>query len=215
MGRQDSTECLRSAPKPSDPANPNKLYVYVQNQTDQDIAIDHLRVNTEIVGEMKTIPAGQKIAAGKKTCVIIYPHKKLPWGSYCGVGAIGKGGEQVAAVVRVINLFPIGSWSVDTRTEMFFDSIDLRKPMLFLERKNKPAVAVNLASLAIPASNERPGQAYYDGRDPTCDDKGLKFNSRRIIASMSQLAKLAPSTPYYTHLCKPSPIQRRRQILHG
>ena len=187
-----------------DPANPNKLYVYVQNQTDKDIAIDHLRVNTEIVRGMKTIPAGRRIEAGRKTCVIIHPKTPLPWGSYCGVGVLGAGGERVTAVVRVINYFPIGSWSVDTRPEMFFDSIDLRKPMPDLAHRR--SIAQTTVSSAIPGTTHeaRPYQAYYDGRDPTCDDDGWRVNTARILRAMAVLGKNDPGTPYYTHICHPT-----------
>jgi len=186
-----------------DPANPNKIYVYCENKTDKDIVIDHIVVNTERVDISKSIPMGKTVGAGKKSCFIVYPEQKMVWGRYAGVGVVGEGDEQVFAVIRIINYFPIGSWSVDTRPEMFFDSIDIREHMV---RGLGSGTSDDALESLLRAPGGRTCRAYYGGEDPTCDSKGWEKNARNIISTMRKLAVVDPGMPFYTHVCDPTMI---------
>jgi len=197
---REQKRALRLSHIAFDPADPNKIYVYCENKTDKDIAIDHILVNTERVAISKSIPTGNAIEAGKKTCFIVYPKQEMIWGRYAGVGVVGKGGEKIVAVVRVINFFPIGSWSVDTRPEMFFDAVDLRSPPL----KNKGTSGQKYRfDVLVGEMSERPYQAHYDGADPTCAEGSAEENAMALVLVLSALLHKHPQMPFYTHICRP------------
>lgn len=192
---KETPEKLRLSQITFDPADPNKIYVYCENKSDKDVAIDRLLVNAEKAEISRSIPVGNKIEAGKKGCFIVRPKQKMVWGQYAGVGIVGKTGEKVMAVVRVINYFPVGSWDGDTRPEMFFDSADLRKPM----PGGNTAPPIN-APLGVPLDGAfgRPFKAYYDNGNPFRVGASWEDNARKIIRTMSALNDQDASTPFYT-----------------
>jgi len=203
---KETPRALRLSHIAFDPGDPNKIYVYCENKTDKDIAIHHILVDTEKVDVTKSIPIGNTIEAGKKTCFIVRPKQKMIWGRYAGVGVVGKSGEKVVAVVRVINYFPIGSWSVDTRKEMFFDSVDLRKPMPNRGPDATFPNAMSVTTTPVQMTNARPSQAYYDGRDPTCEPHSWETSAQDILHSMATCLAVDPLLPYYTHICQAGPL---------
>jgi len=183
-----------------DPSDPNRIYVYCENRTDRDIVIDHLLVNTEKVDAFNAVPAGRSVAAGGKRCFIVRPTRKSAWGSYVGVGVVGQEGEKAMAVVRAVNIFPVGSWDGDTRAEMFFDSADMHKPM-----PDGDAVGVMDDPLAMPLDGilGRPFKACYDGGNPFRVGASWEENAKRIIRTMAALHERDASTPFYTHFGLP------------
>jgi len=187
-----------------DPADPNRMYVYCENKAGEDIVIDRVLVNAESAEIAASVPTGCVVKAGKKICFIVHPRQKMSWGKYAGIGVVGKNGEKAFSVLRVINYFPVGSWSADTRPEMFFDSADLHKPMRGAKANQDAAGSTEDAlETAAFAGVGRPCQAFYDGRDPTCDDAGWTRNAQRIICAMSRLGGGSSPIPYYTHVCSP------------
>jgi tetratricopeptide (TPR) repeat protein len=184
-----------------DPANPNKVYVYVENSSGEEIAIDRLQVDSELLSEFQAIPAGGKIKAGGKTCIIADLGKRLKWGDYLAIGVVGRKAERVLAVVRVINFFPIGNWSDDKRETLFFDNEEFMKP---LPPQAAPSTPDDSLTIAAPADFRRANCACYDGMDVTCLGNSYEDNARKIIQTMSSLRRQEPALPYFTHICKPS-----------
>ena len=127
--------------------------------------------------------------------------QQLEWGNYAGIGAVGKSGEKVIAVVRVLNYFPIGSWHTDTRAGMFFDSEDLYTSIMGGWGARKPEQPFGLP---LPPIGGKTWKAYYDRRDPTCESLGYEVSAKRIIRIMNRLRLSDPETPYYTNICNQS-----------
>jgi len=198
---KEETLPLRLSQIAFDPVNPNKIYVYCENRTDKAIAVDHLLVNSEQVVISKSIPAGNSIEAGQKACFIVYPKHEMLWGKYAGIGVVGQAGEEVVAVVPVMNYFPIGAWDVDTRHELFFDSLDLRDTR-DLRQDASTKDPIDLMINGIIQNERLTHKAYWNGRDPTCDSKGWEQNAQDIIKDMLALQASAPHTPYFTYICQ-------------
>jgi hypothetical protein len=198
---KETPEAIRLSQIAFDPSDPNKLYVYCENRSSADIAVDHISVNAEEVRISQSIPirldgqAGNSIQAGRKGCFIVRPKQKIIWGEYVGVGVFGTGGEKVMAVVRVINYFPIGAWGDDTRAEMSFDAGDfvLQEPM-------RSSNAATDAPLSVPLEgfSGRPFKAYCDNGNPFRVGVSWEDNARKIIRMMTVLEEQNPSIPFCT-----------------
>jgi tetratricopeptide (TPR) repeat protein len=198
---QEQKRALRLSHIAFDPVNPNRVYIYVENLTGEDAEVTQVQANSATRNAFQSIPAGGKIKALGKTCLVADCGTQLQWGEYAAFGVLGRKGEKVFAVVRVSNLFPICSWPEDTRRELFFDDKDILKPLPLsgMSASSKTAPEVRLA-----ANSGRADQAYYDGMDPTCLGKSYEDNARKIIRTMSSLWQRERGTPFFTHLCKPS-----------
>lgn len=191
---RDEKPALRLSHIAFDPAG-EKIYVYCENKTDKPIRAERLFVNDVQFKDFVSIPTGGTIEPGGKSCLILRPKQWPGWGKYVGVGVQGAGAEEVVAVVRVMNLFPIGAWDTDTRADMFFDPIDVKRTPL---AGGRPA-----GDCGAHTFTERSIQAFYDGMDPTCGPQHWEDKARSVIATMARLQRDEPGYPSYTHICKP------------
>jgi tetratricopeptide (TPR) repeat protein len=173
-----------------EPTGPGKTYVYVENTGETQVEPDRFTVNAETVGGFQSVLSAGTIRPGEKGCFIIRPTDPLKWGEYVSIGMTGKGGEKTAAVVRVMNLFPIASWSGDTRRELFFDSADIRK---------RVPGAARAAETGVPCA-----EAYGIGNDPTCVGESYEANAREMMRETAARMSEDPAVPTIAHLCKPS-----------
>ncbi len=191
LSLRDEKPTLRLSHVAFDPADPNKIYVYCENETAKDIAIDHILVNAEQVAITKSIPTGNAIEAGRKSCFIVHPKQKMIWGKYTGVGVVGKGGEKAVAVLRVMNYFPIREWDGDTRPEMFLDATDM------VERSLAPTETNPVAAREL-----RPYSVMTDVQ--AMNGRKWEISAMKIIQAMADIRTNRPGLPCQINLANPA-----------
>jgi len=179
-----------------------RIYLYVENKTGRAIRIDHAIVNDRRFLEFDSIPSGEVIESGRKSCLILRPEVWPGWGTYAGVGVKGTDSDKAFAVVRVMDFFPVGAWDVDTRSELFFDTMDLR---IKLAEWKKMQANVRGTSSYLSDGCEACQRAYFIFNDPTCCGSSWEDNIATMVKWASQRLREDPYTPWYTHICKQMP----------
>ena len=186
----DAPAPLRLSCVAFDPAAPGKTYIYCENNSKGTVEVDHVVVNGAAIKEFRSIPVGASIEPGTKSCLIAQMTPAAPWGSYIDVGVVGRGGECVWAVLRVMSHFPICEWKGDTRPEMFLDSIPgfLQKPD---ERVEESPDRYTLRPWRV----ETDVQARNGGR--------WRATAEKIITDIENVRSRRPNLPSQINLANP------------
>lgn len=97
-----------------------KVYIYLENESEDNAKIYKLFVNDEDVTEQCNFTDGMTAPIGK-TLIIFTPTKQLSYNTYvCFKVVTDKGIAE--SMIRVYSYFPIATFGSDTREEMCFDT---------------------------------------------------------------------------------------------